>query len=102
MTDATKNPIATSCDKRKGGTLRYRDDDAAQRRTECLAGQEYLPMDVFVDSKTMRLQSQGSSLCGAGHEYLPMDVYVDPKTMRLHFQGSSLLDRLPRARSAAA
>jgi len=27
----------------------------------------------------------------AGREYLPMDVYVDPRTIRQHFQGSSFL-----------
>jgi hypothetical protein len=62
MTDARKNPIAASYSERKAGALRSRDGAAALQRTGCLAGREYLPMDVFVDSKTMRLHFQGSSL----------------------------------------
>ena len=29
----------------------------------------------------------------AGHQYLPMDVYIDPKTMEEHFQASSIRHR---------
>jgi hypothetical protein len=29
----------------------------------------------------------------AGHQYLPMDVYIDPKTMEEHFQASSIRSR---------
>jgi len=33
-----------------------------------------------------------------GHEYLPMDAFVDPKTMKEHFQISSIRARWPRNR----
>ncbi len=29
----------------------------------------------------------------AGHEYVPMDVFVDPRTMKQHFQMSSIRAR---------
>lgn len=29
----------------------------------------------------------------AGHEYVPMDVYIDAKTMKEHFRYSSILAR---------
>ena len=64
MTDATKNSIAVSYGDRKTGTRYSRDGTAVLQRTDCLAGQEYLPMDIFVDTKTMRLHFQGSSLLG--------------------------------------
>lgn len=31
-----------------------------------------------------------------GHQYVPMDVYVDPKTIKEHFQVSSIHDRWTR------
>ena len=51
MTDATKNSIAVSYGDRKTGTRYSRDGTAVLQRTDCLAGQEYLPMDIFVDTK---------------------------------------------------
>ena len=32
----------------------------------------------------------------AGHEYLPMDVFVDPRTIKEHFQNSSIRARWAR------
>ena len=32
----------------------------------------------------------------AGHNYLPMDVFVDPRTVKEHFQGSSIRARWRR------
>jgi hypothetical protein len=65
MTNAIQNPIAAICSERKAPTL-YSCDRAA----------ELLGADRHAD-----------------REYLPMDVFVDPKTMRQHFQGSSIRAR---------
>ncbi len=32
----------------------------------------------------------------AGHDYIPMDIFVDPRTMREHFQVSSIRSRWAR------
>jgi hypothetical protein len=40
--------------------------------------------------------------CQTGHQYLPMDVYVDPKTIKEHFQASSIRDRLTRLQGASS
>lgn len=32
----------------------------------------------------------------AGHDYLPMDVYIDPRTVKEHFQNSSIRARWRR------
>lgn len=32
----------------------------------------------------------------SGHQYLPMDVYVDPKTIKEHFHASSIHKRCDR------
>jgi hypothetical protein len=32
----------------------------------------------------------------SGHQYIPMDVYVDPKTIKEHFQASSIRNRWDR------
>jgi len=32
----------------------------------------------------------------AGHEYVPMDIFVDPRTMKEHFQDSSIRARWSR------
>ncbi len=38
----------------------------------------------------------------AGHEYVPMDVFVDPRTMKEHFQDSSIRERWTEFHPAAA
>lgn len=38
----------------------------------------------------------------ADHEYVPMDVFVDPRTMMEHFQESSIRARLIELYAAAA
>lgn len=38
----------------------------------------------------------------AGHEYVPMDVFVDPRTMKEHFQGSSVRARWKDVHATAA
>ncbi|MCG6860216.1 MAG: hypothetical protein LJE70_02875 [Chromatiaceae bacterium] len=37
----------------------------------------------------------------AGHDYLPMDVYVDPRTVAEHFQDSSIRARWRRIHPSA-
>ena len=37
----------------------------------------------------------------AGHDYLPMDVYVDPRTVKEHFQVSSIRVRWRRIHPGA-
>jgi hypothetical protein len=37
----------------------------------------------------------------AGHDYLPMDVYVDPRTVKEHFQDSSIRVRWRRIHPGA-
>ena len=37
----------------------------------------------------------------AGHDYLPMDVYVDPRTVKEHFQDSSIRARWRRIHPSA-
>jgi hypothetical protein len=37
----------------------------------------------------------------AGHDYLPMDVYVDPRTVKEHFQDSSIRARWIRIHPGA-
>jgi len=32
----------------------------------------------------------------SGHQYIPMDVYVDPKTIKEHFHASSIRKRCDR------
>jgi hypothetical protein len=38
----------------------------------------------------------------AGHDYLPMDVYVDTRTVKEHFQDSSIRARWTRIHPGAA
>jgi hypothetical protein len=38
----------------------------------------------------------------AGHEYVPMDVFIDPRTMKEHFQDSSIRSRWTGIHQAAA
>lgn len=38
----------------------------------------------------------------AGHDYLPMDVYIDPRTINEHFRESSIRSRLIRSLSGTA
>jgi len=38
----------------------------------------------------------------SGHQYVPMDVYVDPKTIKEHFQSSSISDRWTRIHRASS
>lgn len=38
----------------------------------------------------------------AGHDYVPMDVFIDPRTMKEHFQESAIRSRLTGTNSAAA
>ena len=38
----------------------------------------------------------------ADHDYVPMDVFIDPRTMKEHFQESSIRARLTGTYSAAA
>ena len=37
-----------------------------------------------------------------GHEYVPMDVFVDPRTMKEHFQDSAIRARWTEIHRAAA
>ena len=37
----------------------------------------------------------------AGHDYLPMDVFIDSQTIRRHFRESSVRDRLTRTLSGS-
>ena len=37
-----------------------------------------------------------------GHDYVPMDVFIDSRTMKEHFQESPIRARLKRIYSAAA
>lgn len=37
-----------------------------------------------------------------GHDYLPMDVFIDPRTVKEHFQDSPIRARLKEIHSAAA
>ena len=37
-----------------------------------------------------------------GHDYVPMDVFIDPRTMKEHFQESPIRARLKEIHSAAA
>lgn len=38
----------------------------------------------------------------AGHDYVPMDVFIDPRTMKEHFQESSIRTRLTGTHSSIA
>ncbi len=38
----------------------------------------------------------------AGHDYVPMDVFIDTRTMMEHFQESSIRARLERIHSEAS
>jgi hypothetical protein len=38
----------------------------------------------------------------AGHEYLPMDIYIDSATIKEHFGGSSIRSRWIEIHGAAA
>ena len=37
-----------------------------------------------------------------GHDYVPMDVFIDPRTIKEHFQESPIRARLKEIHSAAA
>jgi len=37
-----------------------------------------------------------------GHDYVPMDVFIDPRTMKEHFQESPIRARLKEIHSTAA
>ena len=49
-----------------------------------------------VEAELVKLDRQ------AGHEYVPMDVFVDPRTMKEHFQDSSIHARWSRIHQMAA
>jgi len=38
----------------------------------------------------------------AGHDYLPMDIFIDPRTINEHFRESSVRSRLVRTLSGRA
>ena len=38
----------------------------------------------------------------AGHQYIPMDVYIDPKTMEEHFQTTSIRSRWAKIRQTSS
>jgi len=38
----------------------------------------------------------------AGHEYVPMDIFIDSRTMKEHFGGSSIRSRWSEIHRAAA
>ena len=51
---------------------------------------EWSPYSLNREAELERLDRE------AGHDYLPMDVFVDPRTVKEHFQDSSIRDRWRR------
>jgi len=65
MTNTIQDSIAGTCSVRKDRTSYSLDGSAERERSEHQTGREYLPMDVFVDPKTIRQHFQGSSMRAA-------------------------------------
>jgi len=62
MTKTIQNPIIASRSESKARSLCLLDRGAGLERSDHRAGREYLPMDVFVDPKTIRRHFQGASI----------------------------------------
>lgn len=58
MTNTMQNPIAPTHGARTDRTPYSLDKAAETQRLDCNVGREYLPMNVFVDPKTMRQHFQ--------------------------------------------
>lgn len=60
-----------------------------QNRTGCTSRdhREWFLYSLEVEAELERLDRE------AGHDYVPMDVFVDPRTVKEHFQASSLRAR---------
>ncbi len=62
MTNTMQNPIACTSRDHTDGTLYSLKDEAEVEKLDRQAGHEYLPMDVFVDPRTMKEHFQDSSI----------------------------------------
>jgi hypothetical protein len=60
MNNARENRIAARYSERSACTLYQCDGNTAPQGADRQAGREYLPMDVFVDPKTMRQHFQSA------------------------------------------
>jgi hypothetical protein len=62
MANVIQNPIAPNYSEPRARTLHTREDSAELQGVDHRANHEYLPMDIFVDSKTTSQHFQGSSI----------------------------------------
>jgi len=61
MTNTMQNSIAVTPSVRKDRTAHCLDGAVERQRSDRKAERHYLPMDIFVDHKTMRQHFQGSA-----------------------------------------
>lgn len=62
MTNAIQNPTASSHDEPRARMLYPANGSAERQGVASQVSLDYLPMDIFVDSRIMRQHFQGSSV----------------------------------------